>query len=139
MSDWKKNGGHNQKLTIKTFQRISCSTWGMIIERFFFIISIAMFGSENICAWGFWAWPFGTWRSPFSYTKWFDFSHQMILDRYCRRTKLLYITLLILQQYCQPYTLTFSCQCYLNGNLFLCKHVSIKPDICLGAFHPLNI
>lgn len=46
---------------------ISQNTCGMIIERFFFIISIAMFGSENICACAFCVWPLGTWSNPFSY------------------------------------------------------------------------
>lgn len=36
------------------------------MERFFFIISIAMFGSENICACAFCAWPLGTYNNPFS-------------------------------------------------------------------------
>lgn len=46
---------------------MSQNTCGMIIERFFFIISIAMFGSENICACAFCVCPLGTWSNPFSY------------------------------------------------------------------------
>lgn len=57
---------NNQSVLTKERKLCNCNTWGIIIERFFFIISIAMFGSENICAWGFGAWPLGTCNSPFS-------------------------------------------------------------------------